>query len=72
MHLKKTHSVHHLIFQINSGMKPPTKRHKSRIAEERMIELYKRFDHKQISPQELLKELSFFVSSGKLFGILFF
>lgn len=62
---KEAQTVNHLIYQINSGMKPRTKRPKSRIAEQRMTELYERFDQKQIGPQELLKKLSFFVSSGK-------
>ena len=58
-------TVHSLISQINSGMKPRAKRPKSKIAEQRMKELYERFDNKQIDPQELLKELSFFVANGK-------
>ncbi|CAF4668798.1 unnamed protein product [Rotaria sp. Silwood2] len=62
---KEIQTVHHLIFQINCGMKPRTKRPKSKIADQRMKELYERFDKKQIDPQELLKELSFFVASGK-------
>ncbi|CAF3598472.1 unnamed protein product [Rotaria socialis] len=62
---KEVHTVHNLIFQINSGMKPRAKRPKSKIVEQRMKELYERFDNKQIDPQQLLKQLSFFVANGK-------
>ena len=46
-------------------MKPRAKRPKSKIVEQRMKELYERFDNKQIDPQQLLKQLSFFVADGK-------
>lgn len=56
---KEAQTVHQLICQINSGMTLRTKRPKSKIADQRMKELYERFDKKHIDPQELLKQLSF-------------
>jgi hypothetical protein len=58
---KEVDSVHSLIIQINSGMCPHTKRLRKRIAQDRINELYDRFNNNTIKVQELLEELSFFV-----------
>ncbi len=46
-------------------MRPRTKRSKSRIAQQRMKELYDRFHNKRILVPELLRGLSFFVAHDK-------
>ena len=58
-------TIHGIIVQIDSGMRPPEKRSQSRLAEGRMKELYHRFDNNKITPRELLKKLSFFVVNQK-------
>ena len=58
-------TVHGLIVQIGSGMRPPVKRSQSRLVEDRMKELYHRYDNNKITPRELLKKLSFFVANQK-------
>ncbi|CAF4530398.1 unnamed protein product [Rotaria socialis] len=45
-------TVHSLMFQIISGMKPRVKRPKSKVVERRMKELYERFHSKQIDLQK--------------------
>ena len=62
---KQVYTVHNLIFQINIGMKPRAKQPQYEIVKQRMKELYERFGNKEIHPQQLLKQLSFFVASGK-------
>ncbi len=52
---------HDLILQISSGMRLRTKRSKFRVAEQRTKELYDRFKHNQMTAQELLSGLSFFL-----------
>jgi len=46
-------------------MQPRKKRSTSRIAQQRMKELYNRFHNKQILVPELLRGLSFFVAHDK-------
>jgi len=53
--------VHELIRQINSGMEPRTKGSQSRISEQQIKGLYDRFNSNQITGQDLLQGLSFFV-----------
>ncbi|CAF4309143.1 unnamed protein product [Rotaria magnacalcarata] len=62
---KEVSTVHDLITQVNTGMQPRTKRLKSRIAEQRITELYNRFNNNQITPHDLLRELSSFVANEK-------
>ena len=62
---KEVSTVHDLITQVNTGMGPRTKRSKSRIAEQRIAELYNRFNDNEITPQDLLRGLSFFVANEK-------
>ncbi|CAF1623485.1 unnamed protein product [Didymodactylos carnosus] len=62
---KEVDTVHDIIIQINSGMRPRTKRPKSRIVEQRMKELYDRFHNNQITVHDLLRRLSFFVAHAK-------
>ena len=62
---KEVYTVHNLIFQINITMKPRAKRSKYKIVEQRMKELYERFDNKEIHPQQFFKQLSFFVTNGR-------
>lgn len=62
---KEVHTVHDLITQVNCGMQPREKRSQSKIAERRIKELYNRFDHNQITADELLQKLSFFVANEK-------
>ena len=62
---KEVHTIHDLIQQINSGMPPRTKRSQTRIAEQRMKELYDRFNQNKITVQELLRSLSFYVANQK-------
>ncbi|CAF2982191.1 unnamed protein product [Rotaria sp. Silwood2] len=59
---KEVNTIHDIITQINVGMGPRTKRLKSRITEQRTKELYDRFNNNQITVQELLHGLSFFVA----------
>jgi hypothetical protein len=54
-------TVHDLIAQINSGMRPREKKNQSKIVEGRIRELYSRFDNKKIAVESLLQELSFYV-----------
>ncbi len=58
---KEVDTVHSLIVQINSGMRPRKKRLITRIAQDRTNELYDRFNNNTITMQQLLHELSFFV-----------
>ncbi len=60
---KEIHTAHDLICQINSGMKPREKKTQSKLIEQRIKELYNRFNHQKISVESLLKELSFYVPS---------
>ena len=46
-------------------MRPRTKRSQSRIAEQRIKELYDRFNSNQITGQDLLRGLSFFLANEK-------
>ena len=62
---KEVSIAHDLITQVNTGMQPRTKRSNSRIAEQRITELYNRFNNNQIIPQDLLRGLSFFVANEK-------
>ena len=62
---KEVDTVHDLIIQVKSGMQPRTKRSNSRIAENRMEELYNRFRNNRITVNELLHGLSFFVAHSK-------
>ncbi|CAF1532431.1 unnamed protein product [Adineta ricciae] len=55
-------TIHSLVVQIASGMQPQTKRSKSRIVQQRVKELYDRFDNGKISIHDLLHRLSFFVA----------
>ena len=55
-------TVHDIIAQIHSGMEPRLKRPKTRLAERRIEELYRRFAADQISARELLRGLSLFVA----------
>ena len=56
--------MHGIISQVNSGMQPRTKRSKNRLAEQRMKELYDRFQ-KAISIHDLLRGLPFYVAHKK-------
>ncbi|CAF0881500.1 unnamed protein product [Adineta ricciae] len=58
-------TTHDIIFQINSGMEPRIKRPKTRLAERRIEELYRRFEMDQITARELLRGLSLFVAHKK-------
>ncbi|CAF3352145.1 unnamed protein product [Rotaria sp. Silwood1] len=62
---KEINTIHDLIVQINTGMKPRSKRSQSKIAEQRMKELYDRFNNNKITAQDLLRGLSFFVANEK-------
>jgi hypothetical protein len=62
---KETNIIHDLILQINSGMQPRSKRSQSKIAEQRIKELYDRFNNNKITAQDLLRGLSFFVANEK-------
>ncbi|CAF2612933.1 unnamed protein product [Rotaria sp. Silwood2] len=62
---KEVHIIHNLIQQINSGMPPRTKRSQTRTAEQRMKELYNRFNQSKITVQDLLRGLSFYVANQK-------
>lgn len=61
----EVNTVHDLIAQIHSGMEPRLKRPKTRLAERRIDELYRRFAADRISARELLRGLSFFVAHKK-------
>jgi hypothetical protein len=52
-------TIHDLTLQINSGMRPREKRPLSKTVEQRIQELYNRFDNNNIAVRELLRELSF-------------
>ena len=54
-----------LILQINCGMRPRTKGADTRLAQDRMTELYSRFSQNKISAHELLVELSFFAPNSQ-------
>ncbi len=56
---------HDLILQINSGMRSRAKPSQSRIAEQRITELYNEFNNNKIMAQDLLRGLSFFVANEK-------
>jgi hypothetical protein len=62
---KEVNRVHELIRQINSGMEPRTKRPHFRLAEQRIKELYDRFNDNQITPQYLLRRLSYNITNGR-------
>lgn len=62
---KEVEIVHGIISQVNSGMQPRMKRSKSRLAEQRIQELYDRFQKKTISIHDLLRGLSFYVAHKK-------
>jgi len=62
---KEVHTIHDLIQQINSGMAPRTKRSQTRTAEQRMKELYYRFNQNKITVYDLLRSLSFYVANQK-------
>ena len=47
-------------------MKPRAKQPKYKIVEQCMKKLYERFDNKEIHPQQLLKQLSFFCCKWKI------
>ncbi len=57
----EVHTVHDLICQINSGMRPREKKSQSKIVEQRVKELYNRFYDEKITIESLLRELSFYV-----------
>ena len=59
----EVHTVHDLISQINSGMTPREKKSQSKIVERRTKELYSRFNQGKITVEELLHQLSFFVTN---------
>ena len=61
----EVHTVHNLISQINSGMTPREKKTQSKIVERRIKELYSRFSQGKITVEELLHQLSFFVTTKK-------
>ena len=54
-------TVHDLISQINSGMRPREKKAQSKVVEQRVKELYQRFNDKKITVDNLLQGLSFYV-----------
>ncbi len=58
-------TVHDLIAQIDSGMRPREKKTQPNIVEGRIKELYNRFNNKKIKVESLLQELSFFVVHQK-------
>ena len=58
----EVHTVHDLIRQINSGMRPREKKTQSKLVEQRVQELYNRFNNKKITVEFLLQELSFYVA----------
>ena len=58
-------TVHALIDQVNNGMKPATKRSKTRVTERRIEELYTRFKNNRITIDDLLRGLSLFVAHKK-------
>jgi hypothetical protein len=61
----EVHTVHNLVSQINSGMAPREKKSQSKIVERRTAELYSRFNQGKITVEELLHQLSFFVTTKK-------
>jgi hypothetical protein len=58
-------TVHDLITQIDSGIRPREKKTQSKIVERRLKELYDRFNNKKITVESLLQELNFFVVHQK-------
>ncbi|CAF1362499.1 unnamed protein product [Rotaria sordida] len=62
---KEINTIHDLILQIDTGMQPRSKRSRSKIAEQRMKELYDRFNNNKITAQDLLRGLSFSVANEK-------
>ncbi len=59
-------TIHDFVRQINSGMQPRTKQSESRIAEQRINELYDRFNNNKITAQYFLRGLPFFVTIYKM------
>ena len=57
----EVHTVHDLISQINSGMQPREKKTQSKLVQQRVKELYDRFQNKKITIESLSRELSFYV-----------
>jgi len=53
-------TVHDLIAQIDSGMRPREKKTQSKIIQGRIKELYDRFNNKKNQIESLLQEFSFF------------
>lgn len=58
---KEIDTVHTLIYQIQVGMQPRTKRFQSKLMENRIQQLYHRFDSETITVNDLLRGLAFFV-----------